>query len=433
MSGDVAEARVLFELRKHAQQYGFPADEPELVQDVARSLGVPLEIAERVAKKATGDGATEALFDPVAMRVGRFLDKPPPELRMLVKGFFPLDQAGIWAGTGGVGKSRLTLQLCASIATGCPFLGMDIEHVGPVVYLTAEDDEDELHRRIHNIGARYDQLYGGRFDRAAFRERFVVVPRVGELNFLTTMDPTGGVTETKLVDRLLRAVEQIEQLRLLIIDPIGDFHGGLINSNEHARFYARVMQRIRLEIEGGVLSTAHTTKWKNNDDDAGQDIVAGAAQWVNAHRWAATFRPMRTSDAERYDIPADERSRYVQLDVAKPNNIARPAPTWLRNEGGFFVKAHLAASEENMRSMTLRKEIVERARTLFEQHGPRSERSVQREWATQTGLLKAGRNSAMGAVHWAIAEGELARWGVKARGGWKAVIGLPEQAPKRDD
>src|SRR5258708_1540120 len=51
------------------------------------------------------------------------------------------------AGDGGVGKTILALQLAVATVAGKPWLGLTPEF-GPVVYLSAEDDVDELHRRL---------------------------------------------------------------------------------------------------------------------------------------------------------------------------------------------------------------------------------------------------------------------------------------------
>ena len=56
----------------------------------------------------------------------------------------------IVAGDGGGGKTTLMLQLAAAIAGDRPWLGCNPEP-GTVLFLSAEDELDELHRRIAAI------------------------------------------------------------------------------------------------------------------------------------------------------------------------------------------------------------------------------------------------------------------------------------------
>jgi hypothetical protein len=52
---------------------------------------------------------------------------------------------------GGDGKTTIMLQLAVAIAGDRPWLGYNPE-AGPVLFLSAEDDEEELHRRCTSIG-----------------------------------------------------------------------------------------------------------------------------------------------------------------------------------------------------------------------------------------------------------------------------------------
>jgi RecA-family ATPase len=55
-----------------------------------------------------------------------------------------------FSGDGGTGKSTLLQQLAAAGADGAPLFGRRVAP-GPVIYVNAEDDADELHRRMDRI------------------------------------------------------------------------------------------------------------------------------------------------------------------------------------------------------------------------------------------------------------------------------------------
>lgn len=71
-------------------------------------------------------------------------DAPPR--RSLWGDWLPLHQTSMLTGPGGVGKSLFDQMLCTAIALGKPFLGMETEQRN-ALYVTCEDDADELWRR----------------------------------------------------------------------------------------------------------------------------------------------------------------------------------------------------------------------------------------------------------------------------------------------
>src|SRR5947209_799723 len=82
------------------------------------------------------------------------LQAVPPAREWAVPDRIPLRQPTLWTGKGGGGKTMLALQLSAATVVGRPWLGMQPQQ-GGVVYLAAEDDADELHRRIAAIAEHY--------------------------------------------------------------------------------------------------------------------------------------------------------------------------------------------------------------------------------------------------------------------------------------
>ena len=96
--------------------------------------------------------------DIVELRVvsaASFAGVAPPERRWIVRDMIPDRTVTILSGDGGGGKTTLKLQLATAIAGARPWLGYDPDP-GPVLVVTAEDDEDEIHRRIAAIARSLD-------------------------------------------------------------------------------------------------------------------------------------------------------------------------------------------------------------------------------------------------------------------------------------
>ena len=79
-------------------------------------------------------------------------DAPPR--RSLWGDWLPLHQTTMLTGPGGVGKSLFEQCLCTAISLGKPFLGMETEQRN-TLYLTCEDEADELWRRQDAINAMF--------------------------------------------------------------------------------------------------------------------------------------------------------------------------------------------------------------------------------------------------------------------------------------
>lgn len=111
--------------------------------------GVPDYIApdadevERDTRKATGKPLLPLI------KMGRWRGEPPAR-RSLWGDWLPVHQTTMLTGAGGVGKSLFDQALCTAIAMGVPFLGMPTVQRN-TLYITCEDDEDELWRRQYNI------------------------------------------------------------------------------------------------------------------------------------------------------------------------------------------------------------------------------------------------------------------------------------------
>src|SRR4029077_7603549 len=91
-------------------------------------------------------------------------DAALPERKWANKDRVALNQAGLFSGEGGTGKSILELMKNVAHVAGRDWLG-SLPEPGPAFYLGAEDDKDELHIRLaaiaHHYGATFKDLTAG--------------------------------------------------------------------------------------------------------------------------------------------------------------------------------------------------------------------------------------------------------------------------------
>jgi RecA-family ATPase len=381
------------------------------------------------------DGAeprVELLFDPADFLFDRFLNREPPPRRWLIEDFLPHSVVGLLAAAGGTGKDFFLYQLGMSIATGLPFLEMDVQEVGGVLYLAAEDDEDELHRRGRLIFDHYSDM-GRIIDRAALAERLVVKSRVADNNLLTA-GREGEVARTALVDQLIAQARLVPDLKLIALSPVSRFRGGKANSEEDTTRFVEALELVRRETGAGVKASIHVNKASisGGNDEGDQSIVRGSTAIVDGPRWIATMRRLRKDAAKDYGVDPEDAIRYARLELPKANYV-RPFPgIWLMREfGGVLVPASLRTPKEAREARTEARvdreyeEVLEKVIELLRREGPMTGRHMEDRWAGKNGVLGVGQKTLRGVLDRALEKGDL-RHGTEIGPGGGRLLEVPE-------
>jgi RecA-family ATPase len=121
------------------------------------------------------------------------------------------------SGNGAIGKSTLLLQLSASTVLGRDWIGT-LPTPGPVIYLSCEDDDDEVCRRLEAIAAHYGVA---RSDLNGLH----VVSLVGKDAVLAYADRTERIRPTPLFDQLRKDAVSIKP-KLIVLDTAADVFAG---------------------------------------------------------------------------------------------------------------------------------------------------------------------------------------------------------------
>jgi putative DNA primase/helicase len=381
--------------------------------------GNPGATAAREAAAAVGgtvvlprfaDGEEGTDWNDVARTRGleavRLAIDPNGRRRWLYPDVLPLGIAGILASMGGAGKSRLIYQLGVSIAAGVPCIGIKPERVGGVLYLSAEDDEDELHRRGRRILAYYEAA-GLHVDRGALAERLHVKSRVGLDNLLTRSGEDGEVHRTALVERIIALARLIPDLLAVAFDPVSRFRGGRANYEEDTTRFLETLEAIGQATGATVLAAAHVTKASIRDGgEVDQTAVRGSSALVDGARWCATLQRLRKAAAPEYGIDPDDARRYIRIEIPK-SNYARPWPgMWLYLEAGGVLVPTVLEARTDAKAEARYADVLARVRSLLATEGPLSRRRV-REYAGKAGILGAGDHTVRAVLERAVRDSEL--------------------------
>ena len=113
----------------------------------------------------------------------------PPPRRSLWGTWLPLHQTTMLTGPGGVGKSLFEQMLFTAIALGKPLLGMETEQRN-TLYVTCEDDADELWRRQYDINAALG------ITKADLLGKLFLCSLTGDADTALAVEAEGGTLET---------------------------------------------------------------------------------------------------------------------------------------------------------------------------------------------------------------------------------------------
>jgi RecA-family ATPase len=143
----------------------------------------------------------------------------PPERRWLVADWVAAGEVNSLYGGGATGKSLLALQLCCSAAIGARWLGLETAKCSSL-FVSCEDDEDELHRRHDTIAHSVGCPIG-----SPFAESVRIWDRVGLDNLLAVDNGRGQLTAAPFLEALWAEVLEFRP-DLLVLDTLADMFGG---------------------------------------------------------------------------------------------------------------------------------------------------------------------------------------------------------------
>lgn len=340
------------------------------------------------------------------------LSNTPPPRRYVVNGFLPEPIAAAIVAPGSTGKSFFLMQLAASVASGVPFFGLDIPTTGGVLMLAAEDDQDELSRRLHAIKERLSLNQNLTNEQEVLLgNNFYPVSRLANDNRLTKKENGSVDWNAALINAITKTAKDIENLRLIILDPVARFRAGDENSNEDATKFVEALEMIRKATGVTVLCAHHSRKGGAGDS---ADDIRGASAFVDALRFAATLYSPSVDDAKKLGIDEEERRSWVRMMVVKSNYKTEVDQQWFRRgEGGVLCltvppsappsKGEAKGAERYLAALPKIKDMVKKA---DEKGDPMTERQFRNHGGIE-GVFGIGIGSLKACVSRAIEEKEI--------------------------
>ncbi len=245
---------------------------------------------------------------------------PIPIRQWHVPDLIPAGTVTTLNGDGGTGKSLAALQLAVATALGARWLGQDVKP-GQALFVTAEDDRDEIHRRIADI-AKAEGVALAAMDNLTLRslagkDALLAVP----------ISAKGGVMAKTPLFRALDRWLSEHRPTLTVLDTLADLFGGNEIDRAQARQFIGMLRGLALRHETTILLLAHPSL-------AGMATgtgSSGSTAWNNSVRSRLYLKRIKTPEGDEADPDARE------LEVMKSNYGKTGLVLPLRWQNGVFV------------------------------------------------------------------------------------------------
>ena len=173
--------------------------------------------------------------------------RPAPKRAWFVDPYIPHREVTLLAGDGGIGKSLIGLQLCGAAASGREWMGIATRSCASL-FVSCEDDSDELHFRIERMQAH---------EPTAKLDRLYIIDRAGKrCNTMAHPGRDGALRPTPFFHSIERCVQHLGA-GLLVLDAAADLYGGEENNRSQVRAFIQLLRGIALRNECAVVLLSH--------------------------------------------------------------------------------------------------------------------------------------------------------------------------------
>jgi RecA-family ATPase len=247
-----------------------------------------------------------------------------------VHDLFPRRNVALLSGEGAAGKTLLQLQLGVAHALGRDWIGT-LPEPGAYLFVGAEDDTDEIHRRLADILRHYGA------DFPDLQHNLHLLTFAGEDCVLGHSDRTGLVKPTALFERLLKAAIEIKPV-LIGIDTAADVFAGNENDRSQVRQFIGLLRKLAIQANAYIIVNSHPSLTGISTKTG----LSGSTGWHNSVRARAYLTAAKTDGDEE----PDPNLRLLEFRKSNYGPIAKSIA--LRWERGVYVPVGGVSSFDKM-------------------------------------------------------------------------------------
>lgn len=282
---------------------GVCAKKHDVLAFVRRARNLRGDTAELDAVKvlvgAFGAAKLEAAVDAWSPRLvsppAEWFTAPPPRREWLLRdsrtktcdGVLPLGKVGLLVAAGGGGKTMALIQLMITVAVGGKWLGtLDVATPGPVLAILAEEDQEEVQRRIYNAARALSTV-------TPEPDAIVTMPLAGVPSAMVCRDAHGNSTDAPFLiwlrALLAKKAEAGWRPRLVIVDPLSRFAGAdAEKDNAQATRFVEALESLAVQTGATILVAHHSNQnARQEGTKASASLARGVTGLTDGVRWAA--------------------------------------------------------------------------------------------------------------------------------------------------
>jgi RecA-family ATPase len=294
-------------------------DAVDVLLDIAAP---PMAAARGFRNGANGAGSKYEMPPPLQwLDMSRWDIEPLPERKWAIKDRAPLNQAGLFSGEGGTGKSIIELMKNVAHITGKDWLG-SMPEPGPAFYIGAEDDADEIHIRLAWIAKHY----GVTFEELIKGGLKVMCLLGHDATLCAPTGKSGKVEVTALYRQLYEAAADIKP-KNISIDTLSRAFAGSEIDRVHVYAFAQHMQALAKVAGGSVTVLSHPSLAGINTGTG----ISGSTAWHGAFRFRQYLKGVKADDGEQPDNDLRELQFLKNQYGPKDETIV------LRYQRGLFL------------------------------------------------------------------------------------------------
>ncbi|MCK0510794.1 AAA family ATPase [Aromatoleum buckelii] len=301
------------------------------------------DMAQQAGREAVArlirDTVEPRRFKLAERTAARLFKGEPPPVNWLVTGIFPLGVTCLLASPPNVGKSFLALELAAKVAGRrdgeCPpvAFGALVAAHGRAVYVSAEDDEPEIHRRLHALcgSAMPDRLH------------VLSLPDVGHFGIIEPDPVTKEFRATREWSELADEIRALPDVRLVILDTLQALTSGDTNTSQATQPLMNEATALARATGACVMLIHHVAKGSTKEIRSALDAmeaIRGSGAIAGSARAAYVLWPPADGGRNVCEVLGNEfkEGRVAFGLVAKAYGDARrDRSVFVRNERGILT------------------------------------------------------------------------------------------------
>lgn len=245
------------------------------------------------------------------------LDDVPPR-KWVVPDLIPDRNVTDLSGDGGLGKSLLALQLGVAMTAARDWIGV-MPEPGPFLYLSCEDEPDEILRRRNAV------LTGMNLSPADLRAFHLLDLTGADTTELAEPGKAAALDLTELYRRLEATIKRLRP-RCVALDTRADVFGGNELSRVQVRFFVRALRRLCIAYDTAIVLLSHPSV---------SGMASGSGQ-SGSTGWGNSVRSRLYLTAPKADGESEPDPDIRVLSNKKANYGPRGSEIVLRWDRGIF-------------------------------------------------------------------------------------------------